>query len=79
MTIRRIEMKMKNVSSMTIESVGHNPDTNTLRVRFRNGVEYDYANVNAEQHAAFIGAESVGSHFHSNIKGKFEHIRIGSK
>jgi hypothetical protein len=72
-------MNMKKVDSMTIESVGHNPDTNTLRIRFRNGVEYDYANVNAEQHAAFIGAESVGSHFHSNIKGKFEHSKLGRK
>jgi hypothetical protein len=72
-------MNMKKVKSFTIDSVGHNPDTNTLRVRFLNGVEYDYANVNAEQHAAFIGAESVGSHFHANIKGKFEHSKLGGK
>jgi hypothetical protein len=72
-------MNMRKVKSSTIESVGHNPDTNTLRVRFNNGVEYDYANVNTAQHAAFISAESVGSHFHANIKGKFEHSKLERK
>jgi hypothetical protein len=70
---------MQKVKSSTIESVGHNPDTNTMRIRFNNGVEYDYFKMNAEQHAAFVGAESVGSYFHANIKGKFEYSKVERK
>lgn len=67
---------MMEVESSNIHSIGHDAEHNTMRVKFRNNTEYEYGGVNSEQFEAFRSAPSVGSHFHSSIKGKFEHRRI---
>jgi len=64
---------MTPVESSQIHSIGHDAETNTLAVRFKNskGVPsslYHYDNFTAEDFAAFSGAESVGSHFYKHIK-----------
>lgn len=61
-------MIMKPVSSSNIDSIGFDPETNTLRIKFKSGGEYDYSGVSAEEHEAFISAPSIGKHFFSNIK-----------
>ena len=63
-------MTMKPVSSSNIKEVGHDPDTNTLGIRFHDGSLFHYPNVTADEHAAFINADSLGSHFHKNIRSK---------
>lgn len=60
---------MKPVKSSNIEAVGYKDGV--LSVRFRSGGTWDYHGVSPDQHRAFIGADSVGSHFHKNICGKF--------
>jgi hypothetical protein len=67
---------MIEVESSNIHSIGHDQEHSTMRVKFKNNTEYEYGSVNAEQFEAFRSAPSVGSHFHANIKGKFEHRRI---
>lgn len=62
-------MNMHPVKSSNIESIGHDPETNTMRVRFQNGGMYDYAGVDAATHAAVMAADSPGSHLHRHIKG----------
>lgn len=75
---------MTPVSSSQIHSIGHDPATNTLAIRFngRNntpGTLYHYSNVSADTFAAFSGAKSVGAHFYQHIKphtDRFPYQRI---
>lgn len=57
------------VESNKVAAIGHCPVTNTLAVAFKTGnAVYCYQGVTAEQHAAFIGAESIGKHFGANFQ-----------
>ncbi len=70
-------MTMTPVSSSNIRSIGHDPATNTLTVEFNNGAQWNYAGVSAKDHEAFLNAESVGSHFHANIRnGGFKASKV---
>ena len=68
-------MKMKSVTSTNIQEIGHDPKTNTLAIRFKDGGLYHYEGVEAKAAEAMMGAKSVGSHFHAHIKGKHAHKR----
>jgi hypothetical protein len=67
---------MQPVESSQIHSVGHDPETNTLAIRFfsgwgekkRVGSLYHYQNFTAEDFEAFKSAESLGKHFGGQIK-----------
>ncbi len=68
-------MNRTPVESSQIVSIGHDPETQTMEIEFkdRHGVQrapivYLYSNVTAEDHAALIGAESIGRHFGAFIK-----------
>lgn len=63
-------IELKPVDSSQVAAIGHCPLTNTLAVTFTRGTGavYHYPNVTAEQHAAFIDAESIGTHFGQHIK-----------
>lgn len=63
-------MKLKPVDSTNIAAIGHNPTTQTLRVKFKSGGVYDYPNVTVAQHQNFLAAESVGGHFHKHFKNR---------
>ena len=62
---------MTPVQSSQIHSIGHDPETNTMQVRFLAGrgeqrgpgALYQYTGVSAEDFAAFEKAESKGSYF----------------
>lgn len=63
---------LQAVESSQIHSIGHDPDTNTLAIRFKNGKGeptslYHYGNFTADDFAEFQGAKSIGSHFGKNI------------
>lgn len=64
------EIPLTAVNSSQVKAIGHCPVTNTLAVTFTRGTGavYHYPGVTAEQHAAFIGAESIGTHFGTHIK-----------
>jgi hypothetical protein len=55
-------MKMHTVKSSHISAVGHDPETNTLKITFGAGRSYIYKDVSAEDAAALVGAESPGRH-----------------
>ena len=66
------------IESSQLESVAHDPTTNTLFIRFKSspeGVVYSYAEFPAEKFAEFMAAPSQGSFFYKNIKGKYEFTR----
>jgi hypothetical protein len=59
-----------------VESVGHDPVTQTLRVKFKNGGAYDHAGVPAHHHSGMLAADSPGKYFHAHIRGKYEHTKV---
>lgn len=63
-------MKMHECKSSQIHSIGYDPATNTMAVRFHNGGVYHYHDVSAERFQAMKESESVGKHLHANFKGK---------
>jgi KTSC domain-containing protein len=79
-------MKMVPVTSSNISEIGHDPDTNTLGVRFQArkgtpegtpGPLYHYANVPAEKHAALMAAtDSHTRHLNAFIKGAHASTKI---
>ena len=70
-------MNMEAVKSSTIESIGYDGDTKTLRIKFKSGATYDYADVPYETHADLMSAPSIGKHFHSMIRlGPFKHTIV---
>lgn len=72
--ISRTPISMMPVESSQITEIGHDPNTNTLAVRFQpragetRGGLYHYAGVDAELFATLAGASSVGSFFHNKIR-----------
>jgi len=57
------------VESSQVKAIGFDPASKTLAVTFHGtGTVYHYPGVSAEQHQAFLKAESIGSHFGKHIK-----------
>lgn len=62
---------MKEVKSSNISHIGYDTEKRLMSVKFKTGSIYRYEDVPPEAHEALVGADSVGSHFHENIRGKF--------
>ncbi len=65
--------RLIDVESSQIAAIGHDPETSTLAIRFKNwkGEQtglYHYANVSTADFAEFASAPSKGKHFGQNIK-----------
>lgn len=54
--------------SSNLTAHGYDPETETLRVEFKGGNQYEYHGVPKEMHQAFLEAPSQGSYLHSIIK-----------
>lgn len=59
---------MRPVKSSFIGSIGHDGDV--LHVEMLNGDTYEYSGVTAEEHAALLGAQSIGGHFIQHIRSR---------
>ena len=66
------------VKSSNIKSIGHDPDTGIMHVEFSSGDIYEYAGITAQEHRMLLTANSVGTHFHQNIRGKKTGRKIDS-
>lgn len=66
------DIQMLPVQSSQLHSIGHDPDTNTLAIRFKGkngpGSLYHYANFTKDDFTAFSQSESKGSFFKRKIK-----------
>lgn len=71
------EIVMIPVVSSNVESIGYDEATQTLRVRFLNGSEYDYKNVPIMEFEQLNNAQSVGSYLNRNIKGNYAYEKVG--
>lgn len=56
-------MKHTLVNSSMITSVGHDPDSKVMEVKFKNSKTYTYPDVEVEDFEALRDAPSVGKHF----------------
>lgn len=66
---------MAPVKSSNIAAIGHDPDTSDLHVEFKDGGKYVYHGISVDQHAALVGAKSIGSHLHKQIKPNAKSVR----
>lgn len=70
------QIQLQPVKSSQLHAVGHDKETNTLAIQFKNWKgevkpeAYHYANFTCDQFDEFMKAESLGSHFGKNIKPK---------
>lgn len=69
-------MKHEPVTSSTIESVAHDPDTRSMEVKFKSGSTYRYDGVPAELHGDMMQSSSVGKFLNDNIKGRYSHEKV---
>jgi hypothetical protein len=71
-------MKPVAVESTTLSTVTYDNDHEVLAVEFRDRSVYQYFEVPAEVHGAFMTAPSKGSYFNRNIRGRFAYVRLPS-
>jgi len=64
------DIALTPVQSNQVKAIGYDDATQTLAVTFTRGAGaiYHYPNVSRAQYEAFIGAESIGTHFGKFIK-----------
>ncbi|WP_347467569.1 KTSC domain-containing protein [Burkholderia stagnalis] len=68
-----LNIDMTSVESSQIHSIGYDPQTGTLAIRFKNKAGeptslYHYDKCTPANFDAFRKAESIGSHFYRHIK-----------
>jgi len=63
-------MKRHYVKSSVILTIGYDPETQIMEVKFINKDVYQYYDVPAEEYEALINARSMGEHFNTVIKPK---------
>ena len=69
-------VRLQDVESSQIHSIGYDPETQTLAIRFTRGYGenrgpgslYHYSNVPQDVYDAFLAAESKGKYFGQHIK-----------
>lgn len=66
---------MTPIKSSNIEAVGYDKDKQELHVTFKSSGTYVYADVPQAKHTAMMGAESVGSFFHTHIKPRHTGVK----
>lgn len=77
-TIENKTIVMNSVKSSQIAAIGHDPETNTLSIKFvskdetKPGSIYHYENFTSDDFTAFNEAESIGSHFYKCIRPNVE-------
>lgn len=63
-----------NPKSSAVHQVDYNPETLELHVTVPGGKRYTYPKVTAEEHNAFVSADSVGKYF-ATIISKRKHVK----
>jgi hypothetical protein len=66
---------MQPVESSNIKAVGYCQPTRDLFVTFKDGNTYMHKEVPQDIYDNMIDADSVGSFYHANVKGKFESVK----
>jgi hypothetical protein len=69
-------MRVDAVESTLVSAVAYDADARILLVALRSGEVYEYAEVTPEAHAALLGAESVGRHFNTEVRRRYQGRRL---
>jgi hypothetical protein len=69
-------MLWERAKSSNIESVGYDPTTQELQVKFRSGAVYRYAMVPQDVYDEFKAVNFSGRFLNASIKGAFEYERL---
>ena len=69
-------MEHKPVKSSNIKSIGYDPASKKMQVRFSSGATYEYLGVTVEEHFALVGAESIGAHFAKHIRPRYQGVKL---
>ena len=72
----KTDLEMKVIESSNIDSIGYDPDTNQLYVRFKGNAVYRYDNVPLNVYFDFLEAKSAGKFLGSKIKGEYAFEKI---
>lgn len=67
---------MPPIQSRHISHADHDPETNTLTVRFHDGTEYEYEDVSPDLYAGLLSADSASGFFRAYIKGRHLYQRV---
>lgn len=62
------------IVSSNIHAVGHH--RGNLYIKFNSGAAYEYTKVPLRAYLDLAGSESAGQHFHRNINGKFDYVKL---
>jgi len=63
-------MHHTKVKSSNIESIGYDPGTQAMQVKFIGGKTFEYAGVTRPEFEAMQSAKSIGSYFGKNIRNR---------
>jgi hypothetical protein len=74
--LQGIFMIREPVTSSNIESIGHDSNSNTLEIEFKNGTVYQYFDVQERVFNELKNASSVGGYLAANIKGTYRYSRV---
>jgi hypothetical protein len=69
-------MEMQFVDSSTIERIGYDSNSSTLRIEFKSNRTYDYSNVPESVFDELKSASSAGSYHARNIKNSYSYTQI---
>jgi uncharacterized protein len=69
-------MNRLHVDSSNIESIGYDPQNQTLEIEFQNGYVYQYFDVPETVYQNLMAAGSHGEYFSDYVKGFFRYARI---
>jgi frataxin-like iron-binding protein CyaY len=65
-----------SVDSSNVDSIKYDTNGNNLHVRFKNGSEYIYEDVEPELAEGLYHASSAGNYLRENIIGTYTHRRV---
>ncbi len=68
-------IEMKSVKSSNVDSIGYDPITRTMYVRFLNGGEYAYKNVPKDVFIKVFESDSIGKEIYA-IKNQYEAEKV---
>lgn len=69
-------MDRQSVVSSNLNSIGFDPQTNTLEIEFNDNSVYHYFGVPEQVYLALLGASSHGKYFHANIRDRYPTKKI---
>jgi len=65
-------MKMIQVKSDAINSIGYDPDAMKMKIQFHQGKIYDFCRVPEHVYKSFINASSICEYYNDYIKDKYQ-------